>query len=120
MAVIKMKISGRLPVIEISHFTRQLEAVLMREQKNAITAWAKAVVAKIPVYTGTAHGVFAPINRTIRKTIFEKPTGLKAMARMKIRRGTRIQGTHYDLGFTAGRQYSDHDVRHIVSTLSQT
>jgi len=120
MAVVKMRMSGRLPTIEVSHFMQKLEAVLVREQKNAVAAWAKAVIAKIPVYTGTAHGTFAPVNRVIQRTVFKKVSPVDAQARAKVRRGTNIQGTHYQLGFTAGRQYSMSDAYHTVSTFQQT
>ena len=120
MAVVKMKISGRLPVIHLSHFSQKLEAVLIREQKNAIEAWARAVIAKIPVYTGTVHGSFAPVNRVMNKTVFKKVSPVNSQARSKVSRGTNIQGSHYQLGFTAGRQYSMSDAYHRVSTFSQT
>ena len=119
MVMPKLKVRGTIPVFQVSHFTKRLEACLMREQKNAIRAWARAVISNIPTYTGTALGTFAPLNRTIKKLGITSPSGIKAAARAKIRRGAKIQGVSYSLGFQAGKRYSSHDVSHTVTRTVQ-
>ena len=110
-----LKFTGKLSIpIKATVVSRKLETLLVREQKNAIRAWAIAVINKIPTYTGTALGSFAPISRIIRGlTVTARP--ISARARNKITQGTDIKGKHYALGFTAGAQYAAHAITHTVS-----
>ena len=114
----RITIRGKTPTIHISHFTKALERVLIREQENAVRAWALAVIAKIPTYTGTVLGSFTPLNRVIRNLGITKP-GITARAKAKIAAGTRIKGVEYQLGFDAGAQYGDPKMYHVVSRFKQ-
>jgi len=115
-----IKLSGTIPVIEVTSFPKKLERVLLREQKNAVRVWARTVAEMIPTYTGTARGTIAGISRTINNLGITNSGGISARARMKIQRGTNIQGVHYKLGFQAGKSHSDSKLTHEISTDAQS
>ena len=117
--MITLKVTGRIPRIDVARFTKKIERICVLGQNRAVLAWAKAVITKIPTYTGTALGTFAPLNRTIKGLGIASPGGISAKARAKIAAGTRIQGREYQLGFGAGKQYSDHKLSHDISGFEQ-
>lgn len=50
-------------------YIEQLNAVLAEELKNAMRAWLKAVIRKVPVYTGMARGSLLPIARALGENV---------------------------------------------------
>jgi len=113
------KVTGTIATINVSHFTKSLELCLVRQQKLAIGEWARAVIARIPTYTGTAKGVFAPLNRVVRGLNIQSSSPVSKRAKEKIAEGTTIRGKHYKLGFARGKDYSEHDVSHVVTSNEQ-
>jgi len=109
MPAIRTRREFSITKIDVVNFTKTLKAELEIQQRQAIRAWGRAVVAKIPFYTGTSRGVFKPVAKTVGRLGIPKKA-LSKRARAKIASGTTIQGKHYSLGFEAGGQYSEHNV----------
>lgn len=92
----------RTPFLDPKRFTSKIEGDLNKEMKNAIEAWLKAVLIKVPVYTGTSKGTFAPVGRVIGKAVKAISPVNKAASSKKF---FKYRGRKFPLGFNAGRDY---------------
>ena len=84
-------------------FSKTLKTRLDAEHRNSIRVWLRALLTKIPTYTGTVRGSYKPLGRLLRVAV---PIGpISKAASMK--KFFKYKGKSYPLGVAEGSRYSD-------------
>jgi hypothetical protein len=118
----KIRAKIRVGKLDKARVFKTYRALMERELRNAIRAWLKAVLLRVPKYTGTTRGVFKPIARVLRisLTTFMGPSeGDPVRARAKLKRGfTIFNGRVIILGEASGATYGSHKFSRRGSTFT--
>jgi hypothetical protein len=74
-----MKINLRLIYLKFNgnKLVKDIEDMLQRESRNAARAWLKAVLVKVPVWTGEARGSLRPLGAFLRVAVPISPSSSK-------------------------------------------
>lgn len=66
-----IKFRGRLsfPKLDVTKYTEALEEAIETQIRQAAREWLRAVIPKVPVWTGTARGSLQPLGRFLRVAI---------------------------------------------------
>lgn len=110
-----MKLRGKQAIVRIdtNKFKAQLIDKCDEQNKLAVRAWLKARLDRIPTYTGTARGTFAPLGRTVRCAV---PLVGRAGRPGKTSKNPRKSHITYGkrkfaMGFSAGGQYASYKLK---------
>lgn len=101
-----LKLKSTVTLIKLGKInlnSKTVDEFFQRQLRNAARAWLRAVILKIPRYTGTARGTFRPLGRYLKVAV---GPGIKYGYTTPNRTSKRIQGKVYQLGPVAGEQYS--------------
>lgn len=103
----KLKATGSFEIqtLDTKKITKTLREQIEIQSRQAARAWLRAVIARIPTYTGTARGTFKPLGRVLRVAV-NKGFISEAASKKKV---FRYKGRSYPLGFEAGANYSKFD-----------
>jgi hypothetical protein len=96
-------------------YKANLYKVAEEEHTEAVKAWLKKVLANTPTYTGTARGTYAPVGRTVGRTVRRGIVRGKTNPRRKKYFQYPKGGKKWPLGFSAGANYSDHEIKGRIS-----
>jgi hypothetical protein len=96
---LKIKVRAEFPRLNYPGFKGNIGQLGRKHLRLATREWVRAVVKKVPVYSGTARGTLSPLGRYVNAAVprgkVVGPTG-----------GTKvIQGKTYNLGFDGGKTH---------------
>jgi hypothetical protein len=97
--MLKLKSTVTLVSLQGGKETKTMDQFFQRQLRQATRAWLRAVIERIPRYTGTARASFKPLGRVLRVHI---PKGIKlgkTDPKRKLPRGRNIQGKIYPSSF---------------------
>ena len=95
-----MRLKGKLAIRKwsLKLLSRTLYTKLEVQHRQAVREWLRAVIAKVPVYTGTAKGTFKPLGRYLRVAVPVSPINTS-------KKYFYYKGKKYRLGLTAAEEY---------------
>lgn len=105
-----VRIRGQVPVVNFKQYLRKVQKAVQEEHTKATKAWLIAVLQKIPTYTGTARGTYAPLGRIVGHSV---SVGLRRGKTDPNKKKYFIYpkgGRRWPLGFAAGANYSEEKI----------
>lgn len=85
--------------------TEEIDKFFQRQLRQATRAWLRAVLLKVPEYSGAARGSFKPLGRVLRVAV---PPGVKGGTtdpKKKLPYGRNIKGKMYPTTSEGGEAY---------------
>jgi hypothetical protein len=108
---LKVRLSS--PDANLTAYKAKIRKIMEDENKEAIKKWLKTVLSRTPTYTGTARGTYAPVGRLVGRLV-RKGRIKGNIERAKQKKYFVYKGKVYPLGFAAGANYQDHQIKLIV------
>ena len=100
---------SKIAILKIQEgvYTQVFVDAMATQLRAAAAAWVKAILLKVPVYTGAAKGTFVPLTRVLSRFGVSNPYvgPVNEAAAHKITTGTVLDGVHYSLGYHGAQQY---------------
>jgi len=95
-----MKIKGKLAIRRWSlrNISRTLNKEYEVQHRQAVRAWLREVISRVPVYTGTSKGTFKPLGRYLRVAVPVSPVNTT-------KKFFYYRGKKYPLGLSAAENY---------------
>lgn len=93
-------------IFDVEKYKVQIDAYIVPEQKEAIRAWLKNVLARTPTYTGTARGTYVGVGRIVGRRV----NNLGPKGRGKSKKFFKFRGKKYPTGFSKGKNYSSEKI----------
>jgi len=109
--------------IDTDRYTKTLDAMMKVQMRQAAREWLRAVIEKVPVWTGMSRGSLKPLGRFLRVAISIRPVAKRkgmgpgaGEAFQSFSFG--VQGTTYSFEFDEGVEHylinEFHDVSHSI------
>lgn len=114
-----LKVRLESPKADYKLYKSKIRQIMEDENNEAVKKWLKKVLSRTPTYTGTARGTYAPVGRLVGRAV--RKGHIKGDATRAARKKFFVyKGRKYPLGFAAGAQYQDHEIKTIVRQHSIT
>lgn len=108
-----------MTIIDSKKLQKEAINFLEVQMRQATRAWLRAVIKKIPRYTGTARGTFKPLGRVLRVAIKAAGAPTHGSAEgAKRKKFIKIGGRLLPTGPSAGELYSDFKFSKTKNTVS--
>lgn len=117
MATFSMKVKGVVALISFKKdkYILRLMKHAREQNKAAVKVWLIAVLERIPTFTGTARGTFAPLGRTVNYIVTRVgpaggPFSEASAARAALKKHIVSGGKTFVAGFSAGGNYAHYSL----------
>ena len=110
MPTVQLKTILESPELDSKKYRRRLQDYMDEQHKIAVKRWLINVLKHTPTYTGTARGTYAPVGRAIGRAV-RKGVARGNLAGAAKKKHFKYQGRSWLLGFAAGANYSEHEIK---------
>jgi len=114
--MLKLKSTVQLMKVDGLKGHNELDKFFQRQLRNATREWLKAVLLKVPEYTGTARGTFKPLGRELKvavgKGVSYYDSKFERQRQAKLKKGyIIIQGERFSVG-SGSNNYAEYELRY--------